>query len=321
VIKSPLPISSLMDPVIVFGPTGQVGSVAALTASSLGATVWLAMRDTSKSIPGLSQSSEEESRFQRVYADLEKPSTVSQAIHTSSAKRAFIYLVHHATDHLAGAIKAMKDAGIEFVVFLSSFTIYTTQALRDIDQDDLLPYVHAQVEANLEDVFGADAHVAVRPGCFITNLLSEKEGIVKNDVKMYGADFEQDSVDPRDVGRVVGHILVSGPKKGQRKVYVYGPQVRSGYECMFKIGQLLGKDLKITVLGAKEAYNGWIRAGMPLSFANYSVKTLGTKGPDKGNGERFPKYQEGVENVKLYTGKPPVEFDEWVEKNKALFDA
>ena len=173
-----------MDPVIVFGTTGQVGSVAALTASSLGATVWLAMRNTSKSIPGLSQSSEKESRFQRVYADLEKPSTVSQAIHTSGAKRAFIYLVHHAADHLAGAIKAMKDAGVEFVVFLSSFTIYTTQALRDIDQDDLLPYVHAQVEANLEDVFGADAHVAVRPGCFITNLLSEKEGIVKNDVKM-----------------------------------------------------------------------------------------------------------------------------------------
>src|SRR5690349_22698022 len=142
-----------MDPVIVFGPTGQVGSVAALTASSLGTTVWLAMRNTSKPIPGLSQSSEKEGQFQRVYADLEKPSTVSQAVHTAGAKRAFIYLVHHAVDHLAGAIKAMKDAGVDFVVFLSSFTIYTTQALRDIDKDDLLPYVHAQVEANLEDVF------------------------------------------------------------------------------------------------------------------------------------------------------------------------
>lgn len=310
-----------MDPVIVFGPTGQVGSVAALTASTLGTTVWLAMRNTSKPIPSLSQLAEKEGRFQRVYADLEKPSTVSEAIRTSGAKRAFIYLVHHATDHLAGAIKAMKDAGVEFVVFLSSFTIYTTQALRDIDQDDLLPYVHAQVEANLEDVFGVDAYVAVRPGCFITNLLSEKEGIIKSDVRLYGAEFEQDSVDPRDVGRVVGHILVSGPKKGQRKVYVYGPQVRSGYERVIRIGQLLGKDLKITVLGAKEAYDGYISAGMPLSFAKFSVKTLGTKGPDKGNGERFPKFQEGVENVKLYTGKSPVEFDEWVEENKALFEA
>ena len=55
-----------MDPVIVFGPTGQVGSVAALTASTLGTTVWLAMRNTSKPIPSLSQLAEKEGRFQRV---------------------------------------------------------------------------------------------------------------------------------------------------------------------------------------------------------------------------------------------------------------
>lgn len=48
----------------------------------------------------------------------------------------------------------------------------------------------------------------MRPGCFITNLLSEKNGIAANEVKLYGDTFEQDNITPSDVGRVIGSILV-----------------------------------------------------------------------------------------------------------------
>jgi NAD(P)-dependent dehydrogenase (short-subunit alcohol dehydrogenase family) len=309
-----------MTSVIIFGPTGQVGSAAARTAAGLGAKVWLAMRDTSKSIPGLTKESETAGDFHRIQADLEKPETVSQAIKTSGAKRAFIYLVHHAADHLLGAITAMKAAGVEFVVFLSSFTILVNQGLREIPSTDLLPYVHAQVEANLADVFGPDNYVAVRSGCFITNLLAQKTGIAANHVDLYGAEFEQDNIAPSDVGKVIGNIVVSGPKNGQREVYVYGPEILSMYDAVVKIGKVLQKDVKINVLGRKEGYDKYIKVGMPPSFAEYMVEVGSTKGPDKGNGERFPNYKEGVANVSLYTGQPPMGLEMWVKQNKAVFD-
>lgn len=61
--------------VIVFGPTGAVGSAAARTAASLGAEVTLAMRDTAKVIPGLDDEKEKNGAFERTQADLTNPDT------------------------------------------------------------------------------------------------------------------------------------------------------------------------------------------------------------------------------------------------------
>src|SRR5690242_4097198 len=65
--------------VLVFGPTGAVGCAAAIEAHRRGAHVWLAMRDTSKKIDGLSESDLESERFSRVQADLDKPDTLKRA--------------------------------------------------------------------------------------------------------------------------------------------------------------------------------------------------------------------------------------------------
>ncbi|KAK6069960.1 hypothetical protein SCUP234_10375 [Seiridium cupressi] len=308
--------------VIVFGPTGQVGSIVAQTAAEQGAHVWLAMRDPTRNIRGIAKDQEEAAGFRRIQADLQKPETVTQAVITSGAKRAFIYLVHGAPDHLQGAIAAMKAAGIEFVVFLSSFTILTNQPLRDINPSELLAYVHGQVEANLHDTFGPGHYTAVRSGCFATNLLSEKSGIVASNVKLYGGTFEQDNIVPSDIGKVIGSILVSGPRNGQKNViYLYGPKIQSIHESIVTIGEVLGKDLSITTLGPKEGYDNYISHGMPAQYADFMVKTLSTKGPDKGHGERFPRYKEGASNVELYTSKPATTLEDWVKENKALFES
>ena len=95
---------------IIFGPTGAVGSAAARTASQLGAPVVLAMRDTSKSIPGISPSTLASSQFQRVYADLTKPESVFNAVRTTQAARAFIYVAHGSD--MRSTITALKDAGV-----------------------------------------------------------------------------------------------------------------------------------------------------------------------------------------------------------------
>ena len=192
--------------------------MAAQTAAEHGAKVALAMRDPNKAIPGLTKEKEESGSFTRIQADLLNPDTVAEAVKSSGAKRAFIYLAHGGSDHMKATIEAMKAAGIEFVVFLSSFTVHTDKPLRDIPPSDIIDYIHAQVEANLDDVFGPEHYVAVRPGAFATNLLRDKKGILAGEVPLYGGQWKQDWTSAVDMGRVSGTILVNGPKNGQKKV-------------------------------------------------------------------------------------------------------
>ena len=49
------------------------------------------------------------------------------------------------------------------------------------------------------------------------------------------------------MGRVSGTILVNGPKNGQKKVYVYGPQLIAHRDAVKEIGKVLGKDVTIKV--------------------------------------------------------------------------
>ena len=309
-----------MASVIVFGPTGNIGSVAARTAAEHGAKVALAMRDTNKAIPGLSKEKEQAGSFTRVQADLRKPETVAEAVKTSGAKRAFIYLAHGTPDHMKSTLEAMKAAGVDFVVFLSSFTIHRDKPLRDIPPSDIIDYMHAQVEANLDDVFGSEHYVAVRPGAFATNLLRDKKGIAAGEVPLFAGQSQQDCITPGDMGRVSGKILVEGPKNGQQKVYLYGPQVMSHRETIGEIGKALGKEIKITDLNAEEGRNHFMQLGFPPAFVDYFIRKLGESTGLEWSAI-FPLYEEGVENVKLYTGRPSTTFQEWVGANKELFDA
>ncbi|CRG91500.1 hypothetical protein PISL3812_08549 [Talaromyces islandicus] len=303
-----------MSTVIVFGPTGSVASVTAATAQKHGATVWLAMRDPQKPIPGLTPDREQEGGFKRVQADLTKPDTVAAAVKASGAKRAFIYLAIGSPDHMRATLTSLKSAGIEFVVFLSSYTV--SGELGVIPPSDLIAYSHAQVEINLDDVFGPEHYVAVRPGGFATNILEFKHGINAGEVKIFGSKFQLDCITPTDMGRVSGTILVQGPKNGQQKVYLYGPQIMSQGDAIQTIGKVLGKDVKLTALSPQEGLDEFLRNGAPKPFADYMIRMLDA--PDKEQKARTD-YEAGVENVRLYTGKPSMKFQEWVESNKELF--
>jgi hypothetical protein len=88
--------------------------------------VTLAVRDTKKPIPGLSLEQEKAGGYKRVQADLTQPGTITEAVAQSDAKHAFIYLIFSppgAPDPNRPALEALKAAGVEFVVFLSSFSV------------------------------------------------------------------------------------------------------------------------------------------------------------------------------------------------------
>jgi uncharacterized protein YbjT (DUF2867 family) len=306
-----------MSDVIVFGPTGKVASTAAITAQEHGATVWLAMRDPLKPIPGLTPEREQQGGFKRVQADLTKPDTVAAAVTAAGAKRAFIYVAPGSRDHMRSALTSLKTAGIEFVVFLSSYTISSQVELRDVPPSEAIAYIHAQVELSLDEVFGPENYVAVRPGGFATNILAFKDGIAAGEVKTFGSSLHLDGITPGDMGRVSGTILVQGPKNGQRKVYLYGPRIMSQGDAIQIVGKVLGKDVKLTKLSQQEQLDQFLTSGMPKRFADYMVKILAAA--EEGDQIARTEYETGVQNVQLYTGRPSVRFEDWAESNKELF--
>lgn len=303
-----------MSNVIVFGPTGSVASVVALTAQEQGAKVHLAMRDTKKIIPGLNAESEKAGSFERVYADLTKPETVAAAVKSTGANRAFFYLAWGTPDHMKATLQAMKSAGVEFVVFLSSYTI--EGELDEIPPSEMIAYAHARVEMSLDEVFGPETYVALRPGGFATNLLRYKEDIKSGEVRIFKPDdVMMDHITPTDMGRAGGVILVKGPQKGQTKVYLYGPKVLSQGEAIPRVGRVLGRSVRVTAVDEQEALELYSASGMPRPLAEFMVRK--SKG---GPGEfKRPEYEQGVENVKLYAGRPALGLEEWVEANKELF--
>lgn len=300
--------------VIVFGPTGNIASVAARTAQEHGAKVLLAMRNTQKPIPGLSAEQEQKGDYERIHADLTNPDSVTAAVKASGAKRAFTYLAHGTSDHMRATLTALKSAGVGFVVFLSSYTV--TGEPRDVPPSEVITYVHAQVEISLDEIFGPDNYVALRPGGFATNLLRYKKGIGAGEVKLYAPSFKFDCITPRDMGRVGGTILVQGPQNGQQKVYLYGPQIIAQGDAVVVIGKILGKDIKVTALNEQEGVDQYMQAGVPKPIAEYMVRKSGSTSNELAD-RAF--YDIGVENVKLYTGEPSMGFKEWVEENKGLF--
>ena len=144
--------------VIVFGPTGQVGSATAIAAATAAAAeeVILAMRDVTKPLPACFQTFQSSSPdfpdFQRVQADLSDPRSVYEAVasFSGSVKRAFVYGVEKTKpsrtnpsrtggggggedtaekedeeeeDYMLSTFQALRQAGVDFVVLLSGYAL------------------------------------------------------------------------------------------------------------------------------------------------------------------------------------------------------
>ena len=305
--------------IIVFGPTGAVGSAAARTALELGGHVVLAMRDTSKPIPGLAAAQEQHGNCERVHADLTKSDTVHDAVQQTQAKHAFIYLAHGTPDNMKSTVEALKSGGVEMVVFLSSFTVQGD--LTAIQQSDLIPYMHAQVELNLIDTFGRDNYIALRPGYFASNTLQYKAGLLQGLVKIYMPDAKVDCIVPEDIGRVGGHALVEGPPGGERVLYLYGPELLSQREVVEILAKVLGKEIKIEAQDEKEAYKTFMERGYPEVLADYMVRSLGKVEGGQNQVIGYPVDVTGLKNVEKYSGKSGTRFVDWVEQSKQVFVA
>lgn len=310
--------------VIIFGPTGHVGSAAACHAQQLGARVILALRDPLKPIPGLSPDEEKARGFQRVQADLTSPESVKAAVRSTGAKHAFIYFVFGAKDHMRATIEALKDAGIEFVVFLSSIAVQGN--IREIAPASFIAYAHAQVEIGLDEVFGPRGYLAIRPGYFNTNASWWAGMIREGEVKIAYPDARLDWIAPEDIGRVAGTLVVrgigiqatEGDQESRNSIPLCGPKLVSQRDAVGVFGRAVGKDVKVTELGEEEGVKVMLELGVPEFVAGPLVS--GLRASSNGDGGPIPleMFEKASGNVLKYAGRA-TSLEEWAEANKGLF--
>jgi uncharacterized protein YbjT (DUF2867 family) len=310
--------------VIVFGPTGGVGSAAALSAHERNAKVILAMRDTTKSIPNLTSEQETSGNFERVQADLTSPESIHNAVTKTGAKHAFIYVAFGTTDALRASIEALKGAGIETVVLLSSISINAHGDVDAVPPTDFIAFSHAQVEVNLRDVFGEDGYVAIRPAFFASNSMWWRSEVHKGEVKLAYPEARFDFIAPEDIGRVAGVFLAKGLPAGEdgskrNIVGLVGPEKMSLREAVGVIGNAVGKEAKVTKVDEQEALQVMMTEnGVPEPVAK-TVLVQFRQQEESGGFFNIPGYEEASGNVQRYTGRPSLHFHEWVDLNKEKF--
>ncbi|GAB7334154.1 hypothetical protein MBLNU13_g06224t1 [Cladosporium sp. NU13] len=306
------------EKVIVFGPTGNIGSVAAQTASKKGANVYLAMRDPKKAIPGLTKEAEQSGKYERLQADMNDAASVRSAVEKTGAEAAFLYLVFGSPDNMLATFQALKDGGIKHVVFLSSLTV-PKENLESVQPDNLISYSHSQAELSLRKVFPKEQLVAIRPGSFATNALHHKTGIIEGKVKLTKYDFYADMITNDDMGEVSGTVLVEGQRDGEDYVYLFGPEVLVEEKTFQILSKVLGKDIEIVRVDDEEGLQELVREGLPEPVAKFLVKAMKDLSGNDGLAMAGAPHKEGVDNVEKYTGHPAVGFEEWAGRNKNMF--
>ncbi|KAK4156578.1 NAD(P)H azoreductase [Chaetomidium leptoderma] len=302
--------------VIVFGPTGSVGSITALTAHTLNATVTLAMRDTTKPIPpNLAQTL---NLMPRLQADLSNPASLHAAVTASGAKtRLPLPHLPRARPHARAApSRALKQAGIEFVVFLSSASVNPHH------KEQGLHAITPAVELALADTLGPGGYVAVRPGYFASNLLLFGRVVAEGGVaRMVYPEARFDLVAPEDIGRVCGRLLVNkGLSAETAVVSLAGPQVLSQGQAVRVLAGVAGTKVEVENFASDEEAVGFVVQNMGLPEPGARQLVQGFKAAASGgNGLDKSRHEEAVANIKKYGGKEATGIQEWAEMNKVKF--
>jgi uncharacterized protein YbjT (DUF2867 family) len=303
------------QPVLVFGPTGAVGCSAAVEARRRGAHVYLAMRDTSKSIRGLGDESE---GYTRIQADLADPDSLTNAVKQSGAESAFVYTLHGSPDYMVASFKALASAGIIYVVLLSSVSVKGL-AREEENMQDYIRKVHAMTELSVEDAGIVCA--SIRPAYFSSNVFQYLMGIRKGEVDVLYPDVQMDYIVPSDIGTACGTILCDKrcqiPDEGTKgkTVYLCGPKLVSQRDAFGIISEAINREIKVNSIAEDEWYEKMSKV-MPKPVLE-SIANGIRKIHESGDKFSWALWDEGSTNLRKYIGGEPQQFKLWVEEHKA----
>ncbi|KAJ6476687.1 hypothetical protein C8R47DRAFT_1141176 [Mycena vitilis] len=312
-------------PVLIFGATGAIGSACARHAHSLGASVTLAVRNVNKPIQGLTLEEEKAAGYRRVQADLTQPTTITSAVARSGAKHAFIYVVFSppgAPDPNRPALEALKAAGVEFVVFLSHFSVDLYEpTIERAPAHEYTAHAHAQVELALRDVFGT-SFVALRPAASMRNTFRWAGMVKTGTVRMAYPNSTYAFIAPQDSGRAAAAILVGGTNSAPNIVSLSGPEVLNQEDAAQIIGRAVGKAVTVEVVEFQDEVKIF-QAALPEHLARHLAETQakGFEGASMSVKDFIASDQQklALENARKYAGKGTT-LMEWATDNKRIFE-
>ncbi|KAL4731485.1 hypothetical protein ACLX1H_000453 [Fusarium chlamydosporum] len=304
-----------MSPIkaIIFGATGAVGRAAALEAQFRGAKVTLAMRNPQKPIVGLTSEIEKDLGFTRVKADLSDPESVERAVAESGATVAFSYILFEAEDGLLETYKAMKRAGIEHVVLLSSFCVTENGgAKKSSEAEEILAIVHGKAELALAE--SGLAYTVIRPAYFSSNIqfLEDWEEVKQGELEIAHPDAPFDYLAPEDVGALAGaRIVEPAPPSGSMVISQCGPELLPQRKAWEIVSEGLGKDIAIKEISSEKQTEKLRARGFPEPMIKSSVDRLTDLAHDPTGLYNPQEYKTASASFKKYTGKEPTTFAEW----------
>ena len=141
-------------------------------------------------------------------------------------------------------------------------------------------------------------------------------------MKLFKPDALIDCIVPEDIGRVCGTILAKGaPSDGNRRIYLYGPELMPQKKVVQILADGLGKKITIGDADEKDARETFAARGVPPPLADYMIRRIQMMSPGKGLSVfGYAIEEEQMRYVEKYSGKRATTFAEFVEQNKKMFE-
>jgi uncharacterized protein YbjT (DUF2867 family) len=279
--------------ILVTGARGNIGSrlVAALTCG--GHAVRATTRDPSATA-GLPADVE------TVELDVTDPHHAAAALRGVEA--VFLYAVR---GEITGFLDAARDAGVEYVVLLSSPASFEAH-----EHDRHIGRVHRAVERSLED--SGLPHTLLYPSWLATNAARDWAGQIRatGSVALPFPDAQFNPIHPGDVAEIAARLLTDAGCRARLQILT-GPESLRLREIVAVLGDVLGSPIRIDEVTRQQALEnrpGWMPEAVLDSLLDAERAAVDVMAPVNNAVERL-------------TGRLARPFRAWAEDHKeALAD-
>ena len=275
---------------VVFGARGNVGRHVAAGLLAAGEQVRVTSRNpTAAGFP---------SGMQVAAADLEEPGTLPAAL--AGAGSVFLYAKPAG---IQGFVEAAQAAGVRHVVLLSSAAVVNADA-----EHNPIARQHRAVELAIEQS-GID-WTFIRPGMFAANTRWWWTEPIRtaNIVRIPYPDAQTAPVHEKDMAALAVTALTE-PGHGRQAYTVYGPQSLTLRRQVERIGDAIGREIRLEVISREQA-----QAELGKTMPPIGAETI-LRAWEAGNG--VPARTSVI--VEKITGRPAHTFAQWAADHAGDF--
>ena len=274
--------------ILVTGATGHVGSELIRQLAAAGRPARALVRDASKAtLPA---------GVEAAVGDLNRVESWSRAL--DGARGVFLLSGY---DDMPGTLAAIRRAGVERVVLLSS------QSAADSDTSNAVARYHILSEAAVRE--SGVPWTFLRPSSFMSNALRWIPQLRDGDmVREAFGDVRVAAVDPHDIASVAIEALFSTEHVG-RSYRLTGPEALSAADRIRVLGGVLGRALRFEPMSDVDARADMSRS-MPAAYVDAFFDLF-----------RGGRYDESTvyPTIEEITGRPPRAFEQWAIAHAQAF--